>query len=199
MKKLPIILSAVSLALTIALGVVVLSKCCCTKEAPEATQAEPANAGTIVYFSLERVMLEYQGYIDKMGAFETKAKSVEQEITRRQTKLEKEYNTLQEQYDKGLLTNSSLQVKAEKLNKQRDEFQQYVGNKQNDLAQENQTIMNTIANDINDFVASYNETKGFAMILSTQGDILPAPVVCANEMLDITDDLIAGLNAAYTK
>ena len=37
------------------------------------------------------------------------------------------------------------------------------------------------------------------MILTTQGDILPAPVVTADPSLDITDDLLEGLNAAYVK
>ena len=35
------------------------------------------------------------------------------------------------------------------------------------------------------------------MIIATQGDILPMPVVAADESLDITDALIEGLNAAY--
>ena len=37
------------------------------------------------------------------------------------------------------------------------------------------------------------------MIIATQGDILPMPVVAADESLDITDALIEGLNAAYVK
>ena len=37
------------------------------------------------------------------------------------------------------------------------------------------------------------------MILTTQGDILPAPVVTADPALDITDEILEGLNAAYVK
>ena len=37
------------------------------------------------------------------------------------------------------------------------------------------------------------------MIIATQGDILSTPVVNADPELDITDDLLAGLNAAYVK
>ena len=36
------------------------------------------------------------------------------------------------------------------------------------------------------------------MIIATQGDILPMPVVTAIDR-DITDELIEGLNAAYVK
>ena len=40
---------------------------------------------------------------------------------------------------------------------------------------------------------------GYAMIVASQGDILPVPVVTGEERLDITDALIEGLNAAYIK
>jgi Skp family chaperone for outer membrane proteins len=38
---------------------------------------------------------------------------------------------------------------------------------------------------------------GYSMILTTQGDLLPAPVVTADPKLDITDDILEGLNAEY--
>ena len=37
------------------------------------------------------------------------------------------------------------------------------------------------------------------MILATAGNILSTPVVTADPKLDITEDLLAGLNAAYIK
>ena len=48
-------------------------------------------------------------------------------------------------------------------------------------------------------IAQFNAVKEYAMIIATQGDILPMPVVAADESLDITDALIEGLNAAYVK
>ena len=37
------------------------------------------------------------------------------------------------------------------------------------------------------------------MILATQGDILPLPVVAGDADLDITEEIVAGLNAEYIK
>ena len=37
------------------------------------------------------------------------------------------------------------------------------------------------------------------MIISTQGSILPAPVSTADPELDITDELLQGLNDEYVK
>ena len=55
------------------------------------------------------------------------------------------------------------------------------------------------ANAIAEFVAQYNEEHQYAMILATAGSILSTPVVCGDARLDITEDLLAGLNAAYIK
>ena len=37
------------------------------------------------------------------------------------------------------------------------------------------------------------------MIISTQGSVLPAPVAVGDPSLDITDEIIAGLNDEYVK
>ena len=37
------------------------------------------------------------------------------------------------------------------------------------------------------------------MIITTQGDILPAPVAAADSSLDVTDDIITRLNDEYVK
>ena len=59
--------------------------------------------------------------------------------------------------------------------------------------------MNQIADAIKTFIDEFNAEKGYAMILTTQGDIMPAPVVTADPSLDITDAVLEGLNAAYVK
>jgi Skp family chaperone for outer membrane proteins len=60
-------------------------------------------------------------------------------------------------------------------------------------------MLNQISDAINNFITEFNAVKEYAMIIATQGDILPMPVVAADESLDITDALIEGLNAAYVK
>ena len=60
-------------------------------------------------------------------------------------------------------------------------------------------MMNQIADAIKTFVDKYAEEQGFAMVLTTQGEILPAPVVTGNADLDITQAIIDGLNEEYVK
>jgi outer membrane protein len=196
-------------------------------EAPvQASSAVLAPAGSIVYVDMTRLMSEYQMAID-LGAsaeakiaeltktVESKAKSIEAEIKRKQDKLTKAASEFQDKYSKGLYTQSTAEVKAQEIQKMEAEYNQYVATKDQELQQEqikmqntaNEELLvmnNTINDAINTFIVKYNQEKKFAMILISQGDIpndgstnLGNPVLTANPALDITADVLAGLNAEY--
>lgn len=176
----------------------------CNQNKPAATTGTAATdsvavAGSIVYFNMDKVMEGYDMANDLNSVFETKTSGIQAEIDRRGKKLEKDASDFQGKVDKGLLTQSVAQAQYQKLQEQQQSYQQYVVNKQQEMAEEQQVMMNQIANAIAEFVAEYNETKGYAMILATAGNILSTPVVTADPKLDITEDLLAGLNAAYIK
>ena len=167
--------------------------------ADSAAKDSVAVAGSIVYFNMDKVMEGYDMANDLNSVFETKTSGIQAEIDRRGKKLEKDAADFQNKVDKGLLTQSVAQAQYQKLQEQQQSYQQYVVKKQQEMAEEQQVMMNQIANAIAEFVAEYNETKGYAMILATAGNILSTPVVTADPKLDITEDLLAGLNAAYIK
>lgn len=158
-----------------------------------------AVAGSIVFFNLDRVMKEYDMANDLRSVAETKINSINQEVNRRGSKLEKDSKAFQEKINKGLITQSVAEVQYKKLQEQQESFRQYAAQKEQEVAEEQQVMMNQIADAIKTFVDEYNAEKGYAMILTTQGDILPIPVVTADSSLDITDELLEGLNAAYVK
>ena len=166
-----------------------------TKAASDST----AVAGSIVYFDLDRVLQEYDMANDLRSVAETKINSINQEVNRRGSKLEKDIKAFQDKINKGLMTQSVAEIQGKKLQDQQNNFQQYAAQKQQEIAEEQQVMMNQIADAIKTFIDGYNAEKGYAMILTTQGDILPAPVVAADSSLDITDDILEGLNAAYVK
>ena len=158
-----------------------------------------ALAGAIVYFNLDRVLNEYDMANDLRSVAETRINSINQEVTRRGNKLEKDIKTFQDKINKGLMTQSVAEVQSRKLQEQQNSFQQYAAQKQQEIAEEQAVMMNQIADAIKTFIDAFNEEKGYAMILTTQGDILPAPIVCADPKLDITDAVLEGLNAEYVK
>ncbi|MBO7396684.1 MAG: OmpH family outer membrane protein [Bacteroidales bacterium] len=169
------------------------------ENAAESAADSTAVAGSIVYFNLDEVMKGYDMANDLNSVFETKATGIQSEIDRRGKRLEKDASEFQNKMDKGLLTSSVAQVQYQKLQQQQQEYQQYAVRKQQEMAEEQQVMMNQILDAISEFVKAYNEDKGYAMILTTSGNILSAPVVTGDASLNITKDILDGLNAEYIK
>ena len=158
-----------------------------------------AAAGSIVFFNIDKVVENYDMANDLRSVVETKVSGIQSEIDRRGNKLQKDANDFQNKMDKGLLTTSVANAQYQKLQQQQNDYQQYVVRKQQEMQEEQQVMLNQIMNAIAEFVKEYNEEKQFALILTTSGDILPAPVVTGSAKLDITQEILDGLNAEYVK
>lgn len=199
MKKTAFILSICSLL--VAIAALVLNFVPCNKTAECSGEEEQVSSKTetegIAYFNLDEVISAYQFAIDLQQAFEQKAKGINDDVNRRRTKIENEDKELAEKLNKGLITRSVAEVKYNDLQNRVTEFQQFGQQKQNELAEEQQVILNNIANAVMEYVKKYNATHNYSVILSTQGNLLSQPVVTAAESLNITAELIEGLNAEY--
>lgn len=196
-KNLPLILSICSFVAAIAALVCVFVLPADTTPAVEVEQSEQSVSTGTVYFNLDQVLARYDMSIKLQADFEKKASSVDQELTRRRTKLENEDKDLADKLNKGLMTRSTAEVKYNELQKKVADFQQYGQQKQAELAEEQQVILNNIANSVMEYVQKYNAQKGYDLVLATQGALLSTPVVTGNAALDITEELIKGLNEEY--
>ena len=207
MKKTIHILSALATCAVVAFGSV---SCNQTKTAGDAeTQATDstqttAPKGAIVYIDMTKLMAEYDMANDLRAVVETKVSEIQAEITRRETNLANAVARYQEKMQKGLMTRSVAEVEAEKLQKQEIDFNNYANQKNNEINEELMVMNNQINDAIVTFVQKYNEEKQYAMILLSQGDVegdgvvtLAAPVLTADPSLDITDEVLAGLNEEY--
>ena len=163
------------------------------------TDEVAAAAGSIVYFNLDTILRDYDMANELRSVVETKVNSINQEVTRRRNKLEKDINAFSDKLNKGLLTQSVAQTQNQKLIEQQQSFENYAAQKQQEILEEQQVMMNQLADAINNYIQEFNAEKKSAMIIATQGDILSAPVVAGDPELDITDTLLAGLNAAYVQ
>lgn len=192
MKKIALLSTALVAGMTLLAG--------CNNAAPTANDAAKAEApavGSIVYFNLDRILDEYDMANDLRAVAETKINSINQEVNRRGASLEKNIKAFQDKLNKGLMTQSVAEAQNQKLQQQQASFQNYAAQKQQEVAEEQQVMMNQIADAINTFIVAYNEKMGYSLILTTQGGILPAPVVTGQPDLDITDAILEGLNAEY--
>ena len=196
MKNTSLILSIISLIAVVAFGILSLTKGKSEAEATAEGQAVEAAAckGAIVYVDLDRILMEYDMANDLRSVVETKVQNIQAEINRRGQKLEKEVTAFQEKIEKGLLTRSVAEAQSQKLQQQEIDFNNYAGQKQQEIQEEQVVMMNQLGDAIKTFLEKYNEEKQYAMILTNSAG---APVVTADKALDITDDVLAGLNEEY--
>ena len=199
MKITSLILSIISLVAVIALGIISFTGKGSASEAKSGENAPAAGSGAIVYFNLDRVLNEYDMANDLRSVVESKAQGIQEEVNRRGNKLQNDVNSFQEKINKGLITRSVAEVQGQKLEQQRNDFNNFANQKNQEIAEEQQVMMNNIGDAIKTFLDKYASDNSYAMVIATQGDILPAPVAAADSSLDVTDDIIVKLNDEYVK
>ena len=198
MKNASLVLSIISLVAAITFGVILLTNGSNKSEVlaeGESTEAV-ASKGDIVYVDLDRILMDYDMANDLRSVVETKAQNIQAEITRRGKKLENEVKSFQEKVNKGLMTRSVAEVQQQKLMQQEQEFNEYGAAKQQEINEEQIVMMNQLADAIKTYLDKDNEEKQYAMIITNNGG---SPVITANPVLDITEDVLAGLNDEYIK
>ena len=198
MKNTSLILSIISLVAVVAFGILSLTKGGKSAEAQtDGTAVEAAaSKGDIVYVNLDRILMEYDMANDLRSVVETKVQNIQAEVNRRAKKLESDVIDFQNKIDKGLLTRTNAEVQSQKLQQQELEFNNYAAQKDQEIQEEQVVMMNQLGDAIQTFLNKYNEEKQYAMILTNSGG---APVITADAALDITDDVLAGLNEEYIK
>ena len=194
MKKTNLIL----IAMAVTAGIAALSSC---QNQPAAEAAEGANKdgaaqkGAIVYFNLDRVINEYDMANDLSSVLQTKLESVDQELNRRGNKLQNDVNSFQEKIDKGLLTRSTAEAQSEKLQKQQADLEGLQQRLGTEFQSETEKFNKALRDSIQHFLAVYNKDKQYSLILTKQGD----NILYGDKALDITTQVVAGLNKAYKK
>ena len=166
-----------------------------SKNDAEAAQGKSGEM-KIAFFDLEAVLAGSDYANELRSAVEAEGEKVQKELQRRQQKLETRSRDLQERYNKGLLTTVSAQAEQKKLENSAAEFQKWAQEKEAAMMEEQQKMMAELADMIKTYVAKYNETKGYTMILSNSAGM---PVVIAEASMDITEDNITGLNEENEK
>lgn len=198
MKQIPLILSIVSILAVIAMAVVMFTSPAQTghEMAISDSTKVAANTSGIAYIQLDRVIAEYDRYNDMKTAIETKADGIQSDIDRRGKQFESEVTTFQDKVSKGLMTRSVAEAQQMDLAQKEQELNTYVYQKQQELQEETFVMNNNIMEDIRNYVARYNESKNYSVIFTT--DAATNTIILGNAALDISDDIIAGLNEEYT-
>ncbi|WP_071134013.1 OmpH family outer membrane protein [Millionella massiliensis] len=150
--------------------------------------------GKIVYIQIDSIMRGYDMAIDLQAAFASKSEKAQNELTTKGRSLDSEVRSYQEKVQKGLVTRSEAQNIEAGLQQKQQSVMEYRDKMMQELAEEEAVMMNKISDAIMQYVKKYNAEKKYSMIISTQG---ANTVLIADPALNITDDLLKGLNEEY--
>ena len=171
-----------------------------SKKAPKVTETTDeikAVAGDIVFIRLDTLMMQYDMYSDLQSAFEAKAQTIDSDLNKKARKLESDIKNFENQINKGLLTRSAAEQQNNSLQQRQTNLQNEAAQKQQELAEESQVLMNQVMYAIQSYLEEYNKEHNFAAILSTTS--ATNVVMVGAPALDITQEIIDGLNAEYIK
>lgn len=183
--------------LIVALAVMAVS-CSSGKEdsAPAAPSADKAVAGAvnIRYIDADSIAAHYNLAKDFKEAQLRQINKIDNAQRTRGSELQKLGNQIQQKINNnGYLSQESFQSDQETFNKKQAEAQNYIASLQREAEQEMIQQQIQLTDSIEAFIKEYNKKKGYDAIL------YKAAGVYFNPALDITKEVIEGLNKRYNK
>lgn len=159
-----------------------------------APNAEKVQA-SVVYIRTDSLLAHYDFFLDLQAELTAKAKVVEEDLNKKGRAFEKDVTNFQEKVQKGLITRSQAETQQNQLAARQQELEQYAQQKQVEMQEENQVMMNRVLDAIKTFTAEYRVMNNYDIILTSDGT--SNSVIDGNPILDITKDVTEGLNKEY--
>ena len=198
MKKANIILHIISLAAIVVLFVMLLGEKSSKVANTETTDSQEAtNSGSIVYIQFDTLINQYDMYNDLKTEFEGKYNSIENELAKKNRELENDIQSFNEKMSKGLLTRSQAEAQNNELQLRQQELALLAQQRQMELAEEESVMLNQVMDAIKTYVENYNKSQNHSLILTTT--VATNCVIVGDNSLNITDEIINGLNQEYVK
>lgn len=166
-------------------------------ETPKSAKVEGdtfAPTTNIRYYNMDSVMANYD-LVKTYNETNLRAtRELENAMQSRQGELQRLASNIQQKVQSnGYLSEASYNADMTELNRKQQAAESYLGNLQARAQQEALRQQQEFIDSINNFLVSYNQDKHYDAIL------LYSPGQYFNPALDITADVIAGLNARYKK
>jgi outer membrane protein len=196
MKRVSLVLNIVLAVAVIVLYVLYFTGTGMSKNSKnDASSASGVKAGSdIFYVQIDSVISNFDMAKDLSGELESKFNNSDAQLKSRQTAYQKEVNDYQYKAQRGLITRSDAQnIEQQLYVKQQDlvTLQQNLTNEIN----EQQAVMNRqVINAIIEYMKENSAKFNYKYVLATS---FGNNVLYANDSLDITKSVIAGLNEKY--
>jgi outer membrane protein len=148
----------------------------------------------LAWVNMDSVMGNYDMYFDIQKDLEAKGRKIESDMNVKARDLEKQAVDLQDKFQKTLITRSQAQAKQQELAEKEQELYRVWEEMRRQFADEQQVMLRRIQQSIYDYLKEYNKDKGYHLIISSS---FGGPLLFGNPGLEITDEVLKGLNKNY--
>lgn len=197
MKNLPIVLSSLALVgVAILFGMNLKSN---KKSRPEViTTKDSAGKEVIVagariaFVDIDTLESNYDYFKKRKVEFENRQKSIDAELEKLASTLQNEYAGLQKKAQDGLMSQAEGEAAQQRLMAKQQELELKRQNLGAQYLKDQDLFNKEIHDNLHKYIEQYNEEKGYDYILSYSKD---GSILYANKGLDVTQDIIDGMNA----
>lgn len=168
-------------------------------EAPKAPKAGTENvaAGNLPnyrYVDGDSVLARYNLAMDFTEQMIKQQNAMEGEIKKLDTNIQNQQKVMQDKLQSGQYqTEADMEADQKRLAELQKNAQDKMAQIQEDLLKLTEKNQKTVTDSINKFIEEYNATRGYDAIF------FKAATLYINPALDVTDEVIEGLNARYNK
>ncbi len=148
----------------------------------------------IAYIRMDSLVVAYDRFKDLSAQFETKATTIQTDLETRARRLQNEMADFEEKATKGLETRARLAELQVQIQTRGEQFETDRANRMNELAEEEQVMTNQVFHAITQYIAKFNADLKYKMILTSSAG---SPVLHADPAMDITAEVLRGLNEEY--
>lgn len=159
------------------------------------TERTSATNSSIVYVDVDSLVQGYNMYKELNADFVKKAEKIQKELEAKATAFQRNVQSYEQKVRNALVTTMGAAEIEKNLQKEQQELIQYRDEVTNKIAEEEAVMVNQIKFNIREYITKYNLEKKYDLILSTSS--ASSTVLAGNPSLDITLDIMNGLNSEY--
>lgn len=164
-------------------------------EKPIVMAPSEIKASKIVFVNLDVLSEGYDFLKDVSASAQAEQNNLQNLYQTKGEKLQQDYMEFQEKANKGLLSENQIATEQEKFAVRKDELDQ-LQLKSEALGEKIQARTEEARKNLTDYIKEYNKSGNYNYVLAySEGPL--SPVLLANESLDITKDILEGINAQY--
>lgn len=166
----------------------------CKTETGTAGAARSVDSKGIAFVELDSVIANFDMAKDITSDLEDKQRNSEAELTAKSQAFDRDVRDYQNKAQKGLITRATAAEMEQTLAQQQQSLLALRDEMALNLNEESVVAQRQVLEYINSYLAEYNKDHNYQYILAKQ---FPGPILYSDTTLDITVDVIAGLNAKY--